>query len=309
MFAWFRPTWWLWCATLSGVVLLVAVSPSAHAQSRSETAYPEVLKTLKPAAGMCLIGDALQRGEGAKAATMAPDLSCGIATAALIPLLENPETLLADMRLPEGHGAFRISNAINMTEGQLRSRPYLREKTVVLIGAGKAERELYVACARLKEQGFKRVKVLRGGMAAWLADGHEVAGRAPGMDHLVRLTAAEMWQEARFDGNLVLVVPGRAAVRSELPHSVAIKDQHPETIGSALERRRKESGGATVAAVVLIADATTNSSRLQVLQRAVHPTPLLVYTGDAEALARYGAQRQAVWAARERGPKQAGCGL
>ena len=65
----------------------------------------------------------------------------------------------------------------------------------------KAERVLYEACAELKKIGFRQVRVLRGGLMAWLTYAQPIIGRPPGEDTLAQLSPAELWAESQFGAN------------------------------------------------------------------------------------------------------------
>lgn len=293
------------------VAMLVAVSPHALAEASAGTTLSDALKGIGQSGGECRIDDANQPAWSAERSVVAPDLGCAIDPERLATLRDKSDTLVADLRDAAAHDAFRIDGSVPMTETQLRAKAYLRDKTIVLVGSGKGEREGYAACARLKAEGFKHVRVLQGGLAEWLDRGLPVAGRRPeSPDPLARLTPAELWQEAQFDANVVMVLAGRSEIERALPFSVAVSDARPETLKAVLQRRRKALGAASPpAAVVLVAGAELNAERLTLLRRAMRPVPLLTYTDSAEALVRHLDTQRVVWAARERGPRKLACGL
>jgi rhodanese-related sulfurtransferase len=295
-------------ATMLSLVTFVALE--AIAQSQSGPALPEALKGIKPAGGACYREDAVSD----KATPMlqqhvAPDLGCALAITEAVALQGRQDIVFIDTRLASDFERFRIEGALNLAVAQLQGKTFLRNKSIVLIGSGKAERELYSACADLKAKDFTNVKVLRGGMAAWLAGGQSIAGRIPEPEQLTRLTPAEVWIESRFDANVVLVTRGRAAMQEHLPLSMIIPDESPEAVKAVLERRRKELKNAPLASVVLVAEANTSSEKIQRLRQAISPIPLLIYADLNESFTHYMVTQKAVWAAQARGPKQPRCGL
>ncbi|MGZ5030853.1 MAG: rhodanese-like domain-containing protein [Methylobacter sp.] len=192
------------------------------------------------------------------------------------------------------------------SESRFPSKTFLRGKSVVLIGNGKAERELYSDCRQLKSNGFKQVRVLRGGMPGWLVSGQPVLGQSPTSAQLTRLTPSDLWIESRFVSNLVLVVAGQEALQKQIKESVLIPDEKPKTIQAAIDKRLKRSKSGPVAAVVLVTGKETD---FQTLSQAIKPVPLLVYSETADAFARQLTQQAAVWTAQAQGPKQpSGCG-
>jgi len=195
-----------------------------------------------------------------------------------------------------------------MGVAELRGKSYLRGRKIVLVGDGRAERELYVACAELKQQGFKQVRLLRGGMASWLVHEQPVVGRAPAPEALIRLSAAQLWLESQFDRNAVLLADNQFTMLPDLPYSSALGYPSLETIQAALQDRRKQTKNAPLASVVLVADASLSPERMGRLQQELKPVPLLVYVDTRQALNKYVATQKAVWAAQARGPRQPNCG-
>jgi rhodanese-related sulfurtransferase len=232
------------------------------------------------------------------------DLSCAIAPLDVVQRMKSPGIVIADTRTATEFGAFHLAGAMNMALTSVHSMGFLKNKTVILIGNGKAERELYAACGRLKTYGFQGVRVLRGGMPAWLATGQPVLGRPSDADQSPQLTPTELWIESRFDSNLVLASAGREDMGRLLPSAVAIPDTSAAALRKAIERRRAKAP----AALVLILPQDTNAQVIADLRLAIQPIPLLTYTDTTEAYNQQLTQQKAIWAAHERGPKQPTCG-
>jgi rhodanese-related sulfurtransferase len=289
---------------LAGLIFLtLANMRSVTAQTLPATGLPEALKGIKPSVGLCTGKDAEKPkpSEFARVAEVKPDLSCGIAPEDVVRQLQSPNTVLIDARGAMDFASFHINEAMNISSTELRGKTFLRGKSLILIGNGKAEQQQYIDCRRLKSNGFKQVRVLRGGMPAWLAAGQSVLGQSPDPAQLTRLTPSELWIESRFESNLVLVAAGRKTLQKQIKGSVLIPDERPQTIQSAIDKRRRQSKSASLSAVVLAADKGTD---LQTLSQTIKPVPLLVYSETAEAFARQLAQQDAVWEAQAKGPKQ-----
>jgi len=279
---------------------------NALGQNPPNVSLPSALSNIQPASSECLRKDAAPTAmpKPAKEDAVRPDLACAIAPTELSGPLKRPDTLMADVRPAADYAAFHINGAMNLTAAELRSKPYLRNKTVVLIGNGQAERELYADCARLKASGFKKPKVLRGGLPVWLSSGQAVLGRTPDATKTALLGPGELWAEARFDANLVLVSAERQGLLPELPSATAIPDASLATLQTAIKQRGKKP----LAAVVLVTSAADGTASLANLRQAIQPIPLLAYTGTAEAYTRQLAQQNAVWTAQAHGPKKPRCG-
>jgi len=282
------------------------------AQTSAGGGLPDALKGINPANGSCRREDS---AAGAPAAVVAapvqpePDLSCAIAASDALFWLDAPDALFVDTRLPAEHAQFGIRGSVNLAALDLRTKPYLKSKRIVLFGNGKGEQENYRACAQLKRDGFAQVRVLRGGIAMWHLAQLPLVGRSVPNGGLVGLDTAEFWQEAKFDDNVVLVSPARREVQSNLSFSVLLAQPSAEAIKSVLERRRKELKGTPMAAVVLVAGNEVSEVQLAQIQQSLKPIPVLLYADTHEALTRHLARQQVVWSAYARGPKKPACGV
>ena len=284
---------------------------TAFAQPQPVSALPEVLKGIKAADGVCRKNEPLS-GEGEQTVSrenFPPDFSCALAVTDASTRLNQPDTLFADLRQAVEFSRFHIPGALSLNMSDLRSRPYWRDKDVILVGSGKAEHELYALCAELKKSGYKKVSVLRGGMPIWLNTAQPVSGRVPLGGVTLQLTAAEVWQESQLAENLVLLTQAYAGHQVDLPFAVPLKELDEQTVKRVVERRRKELKKGNLAAIVLAVDDTVSDVQINDLQQAMLPVPVMVYRGNGQVLGKAIAQQKAVWLAHERGPKQLGCGL
>lgn len=285
---------------------LAMVPGSAAAQLVPGNTLPEALKGIPQASSVCTReGFAPQAGVVVREPE--PDLGCALAAEPVQGLLRQEGSVAIDLRAREAFDDYHIDGAVNATLADLLGKPYWRGKKVVLAGSGKGEREVYAACARLKQAGYKNVAVLRGGMMAWLAAGKPVRGRAPSAQQLAYLSAAELWHEAQFPDNQVVVHKGHDGLLKDIPFSVSIPELDAAAIRRATEQRRR-AVKTPAAAVVLVAGPGTSAQQLQQLQAALAPLPLLVYTDTREAFSRQLASQRAIWLAHARGPKLPACG-
>ncbi|WAC71453.1 rhodanese-like domain-containing protein [Roseateles sp. SL47] len=289
--------------------LLCCVSGSALAASELTAAMPEALKGIPPS-GLSCQRDDVQRG--AKGQPLAPiarrgaDLSCMLEPAQWPSFAGKKTPLMVDIRSAAEFEAAHVDGALNASVVQLKVKPYLKDRAVVLMGSGKAEEELYMACADLKAQGFAQVRVMRGGMARWKGLGKDLVGRTGADAGVPELKAAELWQEQQFEANLVLVAPSHASLMAQLPSAIAVSALTAQAVQAVVERRRKETRNAPLAAVVIVGDAT--EPQLRALASALPSVPLLSYAAPASSYLAEMRQQQAAWTALAKGPKQLPCG-
>jgi rhodanese-related sulfurtransferase len=295
-------------ALLSVILGGLMVLNSAMAKTLPTTNVLEALKNIRPAAGSCTAKTSHEAKltQKTQMAVVKPDLSCPIEPREAAHLLKSSNAVLIDTRRSVDFVNFHIDGAMNLNPAEVRSKSFLRSKSVVLIGNGIGERELYIECSRLKSNGFKQTRVLQGGMPAWLASGLDVNGQPPNPEQLARLTPSDLLIESQFEANLILVEAGQEAIQKQIKGSRVIPDVKPETIRSAIDKHRSKLKSGVVAAVVLVASKKADH---EALSQAIKPVPLLVYSGTAEAFSLQLTQQAAVWAAQARGPKQpSSCG-
>lgn len=294
-----------------GLLLLAGV---AAAQAvRPGSSLPDALKDVKPAGGACRAADFAAPGNSnpltRAAVEREPDLACLLPVDRWPALAVDPRATLVDVRSAPDREQGSLEGALPLGVADLGAKPFLKDKTLVLVGNGRGERELYVACGGLKARGFRDVRVLQGGVPAWQAAGRPLLARSAVPDETPRLTASQLWGESHFEANLVLVQSGQSGLRPGLPQGREIADLRPATLQAAVAAQRGPAKQKRpVAAVVLVAAPDTPPADLAALRQALAPLPLLVYADGVAAYTARMREQQAVWAAQARGPKQPACG-
>jgi rhodanese-related sulfurtransferase len=283
---------------------------SANPGSAASAANPSGLHpALKRPPGSC-VNENLPTVNSPAAPNWPADLSCAISVPELQKLLSAPDTTLVDLRHKDDYQTWHINGALNLATADLHSKPYWRNKLVVLLGNGKAEREAYAECGHLKQIAYSRVRVLRGGMPAWLAQQGPVLGRPlQTAAQMQRLSVAEFWLESQNPDHLLLLSPTQKALRQELPLATLLAQDTPAVVLAQLARHKKETRAAPLSGVLLAAPANISDEQITRLQQAVLPLPLLVYADSRAAVQQHVAQQKQIWLAQARGPKQLGCGL
>jgi rhodanese-related sulfurtransferase len=100
--------------------------------------------------------------------------------------------VLVDVRRPDPQGRARIPGSLQIPLYALRTKGFLRSKTVVLIGEGHDDGPLLEECARLSGAGFAKVRVLEGGINHWWERGGPIEGDPEALAGLSRVTPAEL---------------------------------------------------------------------------------------------------------------------
>lgn len=290
------------------IAFVCFVTNDAMAQLVSGESPPLMIEGIRQASGVCRRDTQLESRRKTKEESKLPVAkSCVLGFVEIESLLKRNDTILVDFRLVSDFSIFHALNAINLSAGELRQKKQWQNKTLVLLGSGKAENELYEECFRLKQFGFRQVKVVRGGMPMWLAHNMPTVGRQVSSAQLVRLSAAELWQESLNPHNLLLISNSQADMLSDFPAAKLMQHVSLQSIRSVLSHQERSRKGGQVAAVVLVSEQISDE-KIGQLQQAIKPTPLLVYAENKKSYERDISLQKAVWSAQDNGPKQLGCG-
>ncbi|MCW5295344.1 rhodanese-like domain-containing protein [Verminephrobacter eiseniae] len=296
------------CMAMLAVAMAMALLCQAGLARAPLDSLPPALADIPAAAGICRrdLAAVVSVGPAVRYAAVL-DPACSVAAPDIQPGLADTDMAWIDVRPPMDFREFHIEGALNLSATDLYAKPYWRKKRVLLVGSGKAQHELHRQCTRLKQAGYDRVHVLRGGMALWVAQDRPVTGRMPPAARLARLSAAELWLESRNPDNLILLAPEQSALQSELGSAQQLAALDEESIRLLLGKRKKALPKAAPMAVVLVANLP--DVQIRQIQRAIMPTPLLVYGDSRAAFVQQMTTHQAMWMAQARGPRQPVCGL
>jgi rhodanese-related sulfurtransferase len=286
--------------------LLAACSAlGAGAQSNSE--LPSILRDMPQSGSMCKNERLPGAAMSSQARPGGVEAGCALPASGVGGFLQKGGAAVIDTRHEVDFAQFHMANAMRVDAATIRSKEYLRDKPLLLVGDGKSDRGLYAYCGQLRARGFKSVQVLTGGMAAYLATGLPVSGRTtPSAFEAAQIDPAQLWAQSQFSESLVVLVNSPATAEL-LPLASRVADAGPQAIGSAVERRRRERKG-VLANVTVVIDGPLTESAFRQYSQAVAPTPLLVYSGGVVALKGFLRSQEATWAAMARGPKQPRCG-
>lgn len=282
---------------------LAALSFVASAQVVPGNQLPEALRDLPSASGKCP-APAGRAGVGLEEDSVA-DMSCAISIHEGIKWLG--DGVMVDVRIPTVGDV--IPGALVLTPEALRSKPYWRDKAVLLVGGGKDQRELYVLCNELKRAGYRRIRVLRGGAPALALGTAAPESLTQATAQILRLSAAEFWREAQFQNNVILYVAERSSIRQEVPSALAVPALAPQAIRAAVTRSQSERKIKQVASVILVIGPSVPSAARAELFRALLPMPVLFVEAPDQELRQARADQALMWAARDRGPRALPCGL
>lgn len=292
--------------TMTNVSARAAANDTVHPGHNMPHTLQDTLKNIPAAGAACMKDDPIEKNRpAAKAVGRKPDGSCAMTLEQLSPLLGKPDTVLVDVRPKASFDSFHIDGALNMNAADIRTKAYLADKLVVMVGHGKADSELYEVCGALKAAGFKQVRVLKGGILDWMLEKRPLIGQTPHLEELARLTAAELFQEGKNTDNLLIGWANGRKLGDVLPFATNLTDGDLAGVRNLLQKRRNKT---SLQSVILVADERFGQSQLQELADAMKPVPLRVYAGTEAEYRQYLRMQNAMWAKQAKGPTKPVCG-
>lgn len=92
------------------------------------------------------------------------------------------KAMLIDIRLAEDFGRISIPGSVSMPGYALRTKVYLRDKSIILVEDGHSYGGQERLCDALRQSGYRDVRILEGGLRAW----QDSAGKLTGDDEDVQ---------------------------------------------------------------------------------------------------------------------------
>lgn len=286
-----------------------AQSLLANEASQAKGLPPSLQESLKdiPAAGMACLNENYVSTPKATTprAVKGPDFSCVITLEQLSRSSGQSDIVLIDTRPKAEFDKSHIESAVNFTAAELRTKRYLLNKSLILIGDGKTDHDLFEVCGELKDAGFKQSKVLRGGMLSWMADSRSVVGTASHITDFSRLNAGELYRQSKLADNFIVSLSSMHVLADVLPTAINAPTDDLETLRGLIRSRKKTKRQQNV---VLIADERFDMNLLTELIKSARPDPLLFYSGSETAYRQFLRVQNAMWAKHAKGPNRPSCG-
>ncbi|RPI79565.1 MAG: rhodanese-like domain-containing protein [Desulfobacteraceae bacterium] len=117
--------------------------------------------------------------------------------------IQKNDYILIDVRAAEEYQKVRIPDSLNIPLFAVKTKTYLKPKSIVLFNEGYAWEALETECRRLKELGFN-VKILTGGLNAWKNKGGEFAGDTAALEGIDRIPARDFFIEKNYQNWTVI---------------------------------------------------------------------------------------------------------
>lgn len=117
----------------------------------------------------------------------------------------NGSLLIIDTRPSIDFNKYSIEDSLNLSAESIQTKNYWKEKEIYLIGGDKFDLPLLVVADRLHEAGFTNVKVVTGGINAWINKGLSVIGNPPNANQLIQLSPQDVWTSRKDSTTLYIL--------------------------------------------------------------------------------------------------------
>ena len=132
--------------------------------------------------------------------------SCAISDAQLKDWMQSKDLAVIDSRPIKKYHSVRISGSINASLFSIKTKDYLKNKKILLIGEDYTVGALNKACLEIKENGFANVKFLRGGVRYWHQAGGKVSGNANLLKRISEMPAYALAEEMGSNNWQILTI-------------------------------------------------------------------------------------------------------
>lgn len=177
------------------------------------------------------------------------DPAVAISVESVLRKLEKKEKIvLVDVRNREEFEKFRIPGSINIPLFAIKTKTFLKHKSLVLINDGYHYSPLEQECKRLGDSGFTAVWILNGGLNAWREKGATLNGDIFAQKELNRVPPQIFFEEKNDESWVVIDIskPKNQEASYLIPQAIAIPfidntGKFVSSIKRVMEKHKKAS--------------------------------------------------------------------
>jgi rhodanese-related sulfurtransferase len=131
--------------------------------------------------------------------------------------------ILVDIRKPGEFERISIPGSINISLHFIKSKAFLKLKSLVLVNTGYPNSQLEKECKRLRNNGFK-VSILTGGIISWHRKGGPLKGDLLALNEYTKISPRIFFQEKDYSDRIVLDVSKEhtRASKELIPYAIHI---------------------------------------------------------------------------------------
>jgi rhodanese-related sulfurtransferase len=185
----------------------------------------------------------------------------------VLAMLKNrQEVLFVDVRDREAFDKLKIPGSIHIPLHALKTKTFLRDKSLVLVSEGYPNVSLEQTCKALRDAGFTRVSILNGGLRSWIQKKGPVEGDAFASREVTRVPPKDFFAQKESPDWLVVIVSGPTASASQplIPTAVPLPwDGSPSNFASALKSVIKNKKGSSQLSILVCGEKGDNYESIE----------------------------------------------
>ncbi len=135
--------------------------------------------------------------------------------------------IIIDVRNKSKFKKVRIPGSMNIPLFALKTKTFLKNKSVVLINKGYRHSQLEKECMRLRDAGFSNVSIMFGGLQYWNKKGGLIEGDIFSQRELNKINPRDFFEERKFNNQIVVNISGKMNEEATtlIPQSISIPYQ------------------------------------------------------------------------------------
>jgi rhodanese-related sulfurtransferase len=139
-----------------------------------------------------------------------------ISTESVLSMLKKrQEILFIDVRDRGAFDRFRIPGSIHISLYALKTKPFLKDKPLVLVSEGYPNFALEQTCDGVRVAGFTKTSILNGGLRYWIQKKGPIEGDAFAAQEVSRVSPKDFFLQKESPHWLVVIVSGPTASASQ----------------------------------------------------------------------------------------------
>lgn len=175
------------------------------------------------------------------------------------------EATFVDVRNRSDFEQFRIPGSINLPLFAIKTKTYLKGKSIILVNEGCSSSELEEECRRLRSSGFM-VSILEGGLNRWRLKGGPLEGNALSQKELNRVSPQVFFKERHYENWVVLCISSAQMpeVSRLLPEAVPFNlPPEPEKAIAAIKSLHEKDKGKPFPVFLVVGESETQEKKLE----------------------------------------------
>jgi rhodanese-related sulfurtransferase len=230
-----------------------------------------------------------------------PDLILSLETV-LSKLRDKEAMVLVDVRAPEAFQKLRIPGSINIPLFAIKTKGFLREKTVVVVSEGYGYRPIDQACASLRHDGYD-VWILHGGLNLWKERGEPLEGDPFAQKELNKVPPDAFFADRDYGDRVVIYASGSNASEALrlIPQAIHLPyREDPKAFVSKLRAARSEHVDNPLLSVLILDETGEDYTEIETLMPKRERANTFYLIGGLEGYKAFLTRQARIWAPDEK---------